>query len=353
MEEQIGFAHLAWLVARNGTLAVCTVLGVLGTSVSVDAKGKYITINLGDHRNTLATSINDHGVITGYYQCAGSAAISSFVRATDGTITTFDVFSCTGDAERGAIAESINNNGVIAGTILNGLYNTGFVREANGIIKSFECISDQTNYIYTKPVSINDKGVATGVCVTGTGLYQGFVRASNGKLTIFDPAGSTGTYPCGINNGGAITGYYTDTQGTLHGFLRSADGTITSFDPSGSNETRAVAIDNKGVITGYYNDKDELDRGFVRAADGVIKSFRAFSSSQTTPMSINSQGAVAGSYTSGTFHGFVRSPDGTIRSFDQPRSALTYPVAINSKGAITGYYDRGGNTYGFLRTEHD
>ena len=64
-QEQIGFAHSAWLAARNGTLAVCAALCVLGTPVSADAKATYTTFDVPGSTATEANSINDQGVITG------------------------------------------------------------------------------------------------------------------------------------------------------------------------------------------------------------------------------------------------------------------------------------------------
>ena len=47
------------------------------------------------------------------------------------------------------------------------------------------------------------------------------MRDRDGKLTTFDPPGSTSTQPTCINDTGAITGFYADASGVTHGFLRS------------------------------------------------------------------------------------------------------------------------------------
>jgi hypothetical protein len=70
------------------------------------------------------------------------------------------------------------------------------------------------------PNSINAAGVIAGNYY-GCGAEHGFVRDRDGKLTTFDPPGSTSTQPTSINDAGAITGFYADASGVTHGFLRS------------------------------------------------------------------------------------------------------------------------------------
>ncbi len=139
------------------------------------------------------------------------------------------------------------------------------------------------------------------------GQQRGFVRASDGTITItttFDPTGSTGTTPLGINDSGVITGFYF-VGGQQRGFVRASDGTITTFDPPGSVQTIPEGINDSGVITGFYSD-------------------------------------------GGQFRGFVRASDGTFTSFDPPGSTQTIPQGINDSGVITGYYAGGGQLRGFV-----
>jgi hypothetical protein len=43
-----------------------------------------------------------------------------------------------------------------------------------------------------------------------------------------------GTYPFAINSAGVITGFYQDVNNVYHGFLRVSDGIITVFDVPGA-----------------------------------------------------------------------------------------------------------------------
>ena len=132
----------------------------------------------------------------------------------------------------------------------------GFVRAADGTITTFDPPGSQ----YTYPNSINPAGTITGYYTDYA--QHGFVRAADGTITTFDPPGSTGTIPWSINPAGTITGWYEDASYNPHGFVRAADGTITTFDPPGSTFTRSLGINPAGRITGWYSD-GHFTHGFV------------------------------------------------------------------------------------------
>ena len=57
------------------------------------------------------------------------------------------------------------------------------------------------------------------------GVSHGFVRATNGSITIFSVPGAgngagQGTFPFSNNATGAISGTYIDSNNANHGFLR-------------------------------------------------------------------------------------------------------------------------------------
>jgi len=118
----------------------------------------------------------------------------------------------------------------------------------------------------TFPSSISPAGAITGYSVDVNLVGHGFLRATNGTLSPFDApgAGTTpdffqGTFAVGINPGGTIAGMYTDANNGAHGFLRASDGTFTTFDPPGSIAIFApfsfgqnLYINPDGVITGTY-----------------------------------------------------------------------------------------------------
>jgi uncharacterized membrane protein len=136
------------------------------------------------------------------------------------------------------------------------------------------------------------------------------MRAADGTVTSFDPAGSTGTNAYSINKGGAIAGSYKDDGGTYRGFMRAPDGTITAVAVDGF-ETFAQGIDDRNRITGSYIKDGTRILGFERRSDGTMSMLKVPGSLYTDPESIGSAGGwITGSWSADQpgSHGFLRSP---------------------------------------------
>jgi hypothetical protein len=296
---------------------------------------------------TFPNSINEQGAIAGYYM-TGDLIRRGFVRAVEGTITSFDV---PGSFVNETVALSINAAGSITGYYIGlpfifptGFTNHGYVRDPFGNFTTF----DAPGSISTTPQSINTRGFIAGFYAESNLLSHGFVREPSGHIISFDPPGSISTKPVSINFDGAIAGFYNEANLVIHGFVRKPDGEIISFDPPGSTGTIVASINYPGAITGYYTVANGRAFGFVRHPDGKFTSFDP--GVNTQPTSINNKGAITGSYANDTgTHGFVRSPEGVITSFDPPfpptscptavpfLGGQTFPTSINDNGVITGY----------------
>jgi hypothetical protein len=142
------------------------------------AAGAYTKIDPPGSIDTHALSISG-GNIAGWYQDAGGD--HGFLRAADGTITSFD-----GPGSSATLASSVNASGVITGDYQDAnYYSHGYVRSADGTITSF----DAPGAIQTFPGSINAEGVITGT-YQGSSGFHGFVRAADGTITSFDVPGA-------------------------------------------------------------------------------------------------------------------------------------------------------------------
>jgi hypothetical protein len=229
-------------------------------------------------------------------------------------------------------ASSINAAGVIAGSASGTDTNVGFVRAADGTITTFT-IDDET-----VPTAINRNGSIAGYYCSMAGPCHGFLRKPNGKIISFDPAESTHTLVFAINDSDVITGSWSDANFNVHGFLRTADGTITTFDPGDSIDTEATAINMNGDIAGYYWYTQNNAHGFLRTADGTITSFDVKNASYTLAYGINRKDAIVGSG-SGTIC-FERKTDGKTKTFEpgQGPPNPTQASGINDKGQIIGFY---------------
>jgi len=161
----------------------------------------------------------------------------------------------------------------------------GFVRAADGTITTFDAPGAGTGSGQgTVAGSINQDGVIAGDYVDPGGVEHGFVRAADGTITTFDATGAgtgpgQGTYPQGINPAGAISGLFLDASSVGHGFLRAPGGAITTFDAPGAGTTciggvpfsptcqgtYAIDINPAGAIVGWYVDASNVANGFLRS----------------------------------------------------------------------------------------
>lgn len=184
-----------------------------GTIATFDAPG-------GAPAFTYAASLNLEGLITGF-----DGANVGFVRSFDGAIQTFAPSNATL-----TLPASINVEGSITGYYLEPYANAdgftlrGFVRTKAGAFQTFDAATYSPCCIFTYPVGINDFGAIAGYDNDGYGVFHGFLREANGTIKTFDaPSAGTaymqGTKPQAINLAGAIAGSYVDSNNVNHGFI--------------------------------------------------------------------------------------------------------------------------------------
>jgi hypothetical protein len=132
-------------------------------------------------------------------------------------------------------------------------------------------------------------------------------------------------------------GYSLDERSSVQwGFLRESNGNITVLDPGQLRQVVPTAITDDGVVIGSLDGS-----GFIRDALGNYTTFSA-PGSPTRPVAINGQGTIIGYYFVNDEQfdgaGFYRLQDGTLEVFSPPGAIYTYPAAIGANGDITGYY---------------
>src|SRR6516164_3722575 len=235
----------------------------------------------GPGQGTRAYSINPGGAIAGWYSDA-SGVVHGYLRARDGSFTTFDVPGAGGAGTGpypGTLASFINPAGAITGLYTDTNYAAhGFVRAPDGTITTFDAPgagtgSGEGTFVETPTGGINPAGEITGDSCDAVTCH-GYLRSPDGSFTIFDAPGAgtaanQGTGGFGINPAGVITGFYIDTNNTMHGFVRAKHGDITTFDAPGagtgaSQGTEPFANNPAGAATGFYIDADNVFHGFLR-----------------------------------------------------------------------------------------
>ena len=248
-----------------------------------DPVGTFITFDVpGAVNGTFPTSINPAGAITGYSLDVNSVG-HGFLRAKNGTITTFDAPGAgTTGSFPGTYAVGINPEGTIAGMYTdanNGSH--GFLRASDGTFTTFDPpgrIAIFAPFSFGQNLYINPDGAITGTyfeSISGNpfgGNFRVFVRTPDGTITTFDaatyPPCCIWSFPSGITPAGAITGSFNDGFIINHGFLRANDGTVTTFDVPGAGAsanqgTAPLGINPAGVITGLYIDANRVSHGFL------------------------------------------------------------------------------------------
>jgi len=387
----IPFAALRSAIRGKGVLVLCLALCMLGLSstasaqksriVSFDAPGADTTP--GDYFGTYPSAINVWGAIAGSYQSADTV-YHGFLRSPEGKFTTFEASGAdtTPGSYNGTSPTSINDLGVITGYFsdANGL-NHGFLRDPAGNFTTFDVSGAGANGTF--PIGIDLEGAVVGYALDSNSLFHAFLRTPEGKTYAFvgpdscDTGTSTGCYgneDTTINFGGTSVGNFMDNSGNLvgHGLIRHPGGTLTTFEApgagTGTNQGTgcpgcALGLNQFGAIAGIYSDSNSVNHGFLRSPDGKFTTFDApgagTAAGQGTgcpsdcPTSLNDWGAITGNYIDGNsvLHGYLRNPIGKITTVDPSDSVFTWSSNINDLGSITGYYGTANGVYhGFLRT---
>jgi hypothetical protein len=323
---------------------------VLGASVLAQS---YDVFDVPGATATYPVSINNSGVVTGYYFEANPFQPRGFVRDRSGNVAVFE-----------GVPAGINDAGVVVGYSYDGAGLRGFLRSHDGTMIRFDVPQPVPNAPAAGfAVAINNAGDIAGylipcpICDT----YRAFVRDRSGEIaTFFVPKGLMAT---GINARGDVTGHTAPYYYSEDGFIRDRDGTLTMFSVPGARaigpRAYPVGINNRGDVAGHYHDANfNRMRGFVRDRKGKISVFDAApNASSTRTAGINEPGDVTGDFDDATGpHNFLRDQRGNITVFDVPNAFTARSRCINNQGDVTGYLFelRDGNlvTRGFVREAH-
>jgi len=313
---QVSGANLTSPSSINNSLTVAgsysTLSGFTGGFVRT-AFGQITTIDVGKVY-TGQLRINAVGEIAGIYQDV-SGLSRGFVRSTNGSVTTFNPGGPAGSTQ----VTDINDAGTVVGIYLptdTDPPSQAYLRAADGTITTFTVPGSTSVY----PWSINDLGEVTGTYSYDSGdQVGGFVRSPGGMITTFTY--SDGIVPLAINIAGTTTGWYGPPVGNFAGFVAGSNGAITPFSIPGTGaiDTLYIGLNNAGFIAGSYTvvanglpvqGAGEYMYGFVRTHQGLISSFSVPGASNTTAVAINDSNVVTG-WSDSTLYpgGFIRVSD--------------------------------------------
>jgi len=215
----------------------------------------------GDYRVSVATAINNSGMVVGYSDSFGSGnPTRAFLYTQSGGMQDLGTL---GGAQ--AEAECINNLGQIVGVaqVASGTYD-GFLYSGNGPMV------DLGTY---RSILINDTGQVVAVNGPAGSLHTYISSGGTGTWQDIGSLGGAETDPVGMNNSGEIVGGSTITtaNGYLQPFLYSG-GTMTDPGTFGGQIGAANAINDFGVVVGGADFPGDLSgHAFVWYGSGPIQ----------------------------------------------------------------------------------
>ncbi len=228
---------LAGTAANLGTLAWDINAAEESAGIYIDAKGvyhgflrdpsgKFATV---DPPGSVYTYVCEETCLTTDGTLAGTFADATgvqhgFIRAPDGKFTTFSVPGAGTSAGQGSGAASLNDAGVISGYFYNSSNSAvAFIRYKNGATSVFPDPGFQT-----VAYSINCVNAIAGDVIDKNLTFHGFERQANGTVATFDapnaapgtPGVAFGGTRVSTNNAeGEVTGWYFDKKQLVHGFV--------------------------------------------------------------------------------------------------------------------------------------
>jgi len=240
---------------------------------TIDAPGAGSASGYG----AFGVSINAAGDIAGYFIDA-NGVVHGFIRTSGGSIATVDAPGAGTALNLGTNVLAINASGNASGYYADSNSTLhSYIRTSNGTLTEF----DPPNSIGSDAFCINDNGAVAGGLLDVNGDH-GFVRGADGTFSVIDPTGTASevkvVIPSQINSGGAVAGNYTDTNSVYHGFLRDSSGAITILDAPGAGTaadtgTEIADINTDGVMVGTIAvgvvNGVNTTHSFMRAADGT------------------------------------------------------------------------------------
>ncbi|HEY2445166.1 MAG TPA: hypothetical protein VGI20_05445 [Rhizomicrobium sp.] len=318
-------------------------------------------------QGTSIVAVNSSSVSSGFYVDADNFS-HGFLRASDGTLTTFDADGATSQTE----IWWINDHGAVVGDYVDPDTGLGecFLRSRTGMVELFDASNGGPYGSYVE--RIDNAGVTVGEYPDANFAWHAYSRARDGTIAQFDAPGAgtayvQGTFAFDTNRTGTISGQYIDANNVYHGYLRAADGTFTEIDVPGAGTgylqgTVANSINRKGWVDGTYIDANSVLHGFLRAPDGTITTFDAPDAGTgpeqgTFAVELTNRETIVGWYedSNSVYHGFERSKNGTIAEFDALGTGTspglgTEAFDIARHNVISGWnQDDSGVYHGYLR----
>jgi len=190
---------------------------------------------------------------------------------------------------------SINDSGVVVGYYQSNGISQGFMYDGSTYTSIAAPIYDGHFSSTDVATGINDSGEIVGYFANPTGIYGFLYNPANvnpqlpfsGDIVLNDPNATSGTWATGISNTGEVSGYYVDATGT-HGFIYNGSTYTTIDDPNAvtrtvniinpniggttvtvTGGTMVTDINSSGQIIGQYTDSTGITQSFIASPAAV------------------------------------------------------------------------------------
>lgn len=180
-----------------------------------DISGAFATVDVPGTTFNQLLGISNNGEEAGYYQFGPSASpiFAPFVRQADGSFLLLPIAN--------AQATSINDHGLVGGFYNDSAGNAhGFLWHA-GSLKTV----DVHGAVATQVLGVNNLGMAVGSYTDSKKVTHGFTYNTHTNVFVqIDAPGSTSTVVNGINQAGWLVGFDTVANGNTIGFVAKPNG---------------------------------------------------------------------------------------------------------------------------------
>jgi len=251
---------------------------------------KFISIDIKGSTYAVASSINDDGLVTGYYLDSNSVSHGFVWRDGDFRMVDYPGATSTslGQVSNRGVAIAVYGDGVAQHTVTYSVES-----------RTWTALPDIPGYSRNDGYGINEAGVAVGNAFSSTATVAWIWDPTTRSYYFFTVPGAdaNSTSPSGLNDKGQIAGYYSTEMGSVyHGFIKEY-ATFTTVDMPGTIDTYPDGINNNGVIQGQiFANTSYVAQGFIGTSGGAFEAVNYPGPWMTALVGISDRGDVCGAY---------------------------------------------------------
>lgn len=195
---------------------------------------------------------------------------------------------------------------------------------------------DVPGAVRSEGTAISNDGRLVGTWFAA-GRTRGFLRNTDGSITLIDVPQAQNTFPAAVNASGAIVGSFDSGAGTRRGFLRRPDGSFATFE-SGNVQTSINAMNDAGEMYG------SIVTGGITVGVRLNANLTVAQNLGRVPTGVNTARTLTGVIPDlsglGTAQGFLQTQDGYSQVFPPPctrnETTVLGALGLNDAADIAG-----------------